>query len=250
MLLTNHMSKYMISIRSRTRATLRLVHRGEWFRIVTGLFRRCVPSSLASLDDLSLLACYTTPNESSTLSSEYTFSQASTIDLKDIIDSSNNTSDSQINRLFHHFDESGHKCYFVKCDGKVLAYCWIFRHEYLLTYDSYENTNIRVLLPDHICIIGNIFVQPKARGQGLGTALLSHVIGQLRSSNSSLTFLSFINTNNEISRQLHRQLGFSVVGRFCYSASPLGRFLLVRFLSAKTKFYRLTQNCVVDLIGL
>jgi ribosomal protein S18 acetylase RimI-like enzyme len=237
-------------MKSRIRGTLKIVRRGEWFRLTAGLVHRCVPSCIAKLDDLCLLACHTTPGETSILPSAYVFARASSSDMDDLIKLSADADNSKFNQLFLHFDASGHECFVVKTSGKVLAYCWIFCKEYTLTYDSYQKTNIRIPLNNHLCVIGNLLVHPESRGKGMGTALLSHVITQLRSSDSNLTILSFVNSNNEISIRMHQNLGFSIVGRYYYFASLLGRYMLIRSLVARTKLYRITRNCVVDLIRL
>ena len=233
---------YVASVASKMRTVADLIRRGEWFQITTRLNQMLVPSCVAVLDGMCLFAHHSVPSALPEPPRGCVFSQASLENLHDVLLCSGHTDNQKANRLFRQFEAAGNRCYIAKCGGNVLAYCWVFRHNYIVTFDSYENTVIDVPLGPNIFAVGNVFVHPDARQRGVGAALMNNVIGQLNAKSPGMTLLSFVRPSNEASIRLHYKLKFSILSRYYYFVLPLGRFLIVRTPSEKTRLYRLTKN--------
>jgi phosphinothricin acetyltransferase len=74
----------------------------------------------------------------------------------------------------------------------------------------------------------SVYVAQKFRGQGIGKRLLGEIISKARDANYH-TLVGVIDSQNEVSIRLHKQLGFIHAGTIRHAGFKFGRWLDVDF---------------------
>lgn len=108
--------------------------------------------------------------------------------------------------LFEKFMDQGARCHAMRHDGRIVAYCWTFAKEYLLTFDEYRVRNIRLRLRADDVFLGNVFVAEAHRRQGVFSVLFDNVVWQWP---GQTRFYSWVERTNDSSLQAHANLGFA-----------------------------------------
>lgn len=104
--------------------------------------------------------------------------------------------------------------YVYEQDGQVVGF---------ITYGSFRDNPGYRFTVEH-----SLHVRKDARGQGIGEALLRHLIEDLKSSDIK-TLVGVIDSQNSISRHLHEKCGFSLSGTLPTIALKNGQWLDVCF---------------------
>lgn len=109
-------------------------------------------------------------------------------------------------RHFEGFFDQGVRCHAIKHAGAVVAYCWTFSREYVLTFDGYRRRNIAFPLDANAVFVGNVYVAPAHRHRGVFSWLLRQVVARHP---EGTRFYSWVERTNDISLLAHRRLGFA-----------------------------------------
>lgn len=71
----------------------------------------------------------------------------------------------------------------------------------------------------------SIYVHPRFRGQGTGTALMSEILNMAREDKTVHTVVSVITSGNAASERLHDKFGFSFCGKIKEAGIKFGEFV-------------------------
>lgn len=71
----------------------------------------------------------------------------------------------------------------------------------------------------------SIYVHPRFRGQGAGTALMSEILNMAREDKTVHTVVSVITSGNAASERLHDKFGFSFCGKIKEAGIKFGEFV-------------------------
>lgn len=115
----------------------------------------------------------------------------------------------RIGRLFRRFQTEGAKGALLWHRDRVVAYNWVFRDRYTVTFDSYVSRNLVLHLPENCVFFGNGYIDPAYRMHGLFPRLLAHsaqAFGPNRWCYSSTDVFNAISVNS------HLRLGFRRIG--------------------------------------
>lgn len=109
-------------------------------------------------------------------------------------------------RHFGEFFDHGAHCHVMKHEGRIVAYCWTFEKEYVLTFDEYQRKNIVFTLDSNAFFLGNVFVVRAHRHHGVFSHLFHRVVSWWP---EDTRCYSWVEWTNDISLQTHHSLGFA-----------------------------------------
>ena len=107
--------------------------------------------------------------------------------------------------VFERFFKQGHQCYTACKDGKIIAYSWVFKGNYVLSFDRGERPLITLVLKDNEAFLGNGFIAEKYRLKGVFPHLLKFATGQYP---DATRFFSSVDPINANSLRAHIRFGF------------------------------------------
>lgn len=116
---------------------------------------------------------------------------------------------------FEEHDWDTHPLIVAEMDGRVAGYAS------LSTFRSYEAYEASVEL--------SVYVDSDVRGQGIGKALMEHILGMARENDRIHTVISVITGDNETSIRLHEKFGFDCCGTLKEVGFKFGRYLDAAF---------------------
>ena len=140
---------------------------------------------------------------------------------------------------FEDFFDHGAHCHAMQHDGRIVAYCWTFDKEYVLTFDEYWRKNIVFTLDADAVFMGNVFVAPGHRHHGVFSRLFYRTLSRYP---GNIQFYSWVEHTNDVSLQAHAHLGF--VPRFrilCVTICGVTGYW-VRTVSDKTWHHALPEK--------
>lgn len=111
----------------------------------------------------------------------------------------------RIGALFRRFQSEGARAALIWHRDRVVAYNWVFRHRYIVTFDSYASRNLVLRLPEDCVFFGNGYIDPAYRMHGLFPRLLAH---SAQAFGPNLRCYSSTDVFNAISIGSHLRLGF------------------------------------------
>lgn len=113
-------------------------------------------------------------------------------------------------RHFEEFFDHGARCHAMKRDDRIVAYCWTFQKEYVLTFDEYRRKNIMFRLGGNEVFMGNVFVIREHRHHGVFSRLFHQTLSRFP---EHIRFYSWAERTNDLSLQAHASLGFAPLAR-------------------------------------
>lgn len=113
-----------------------------------------------------------------------------------------------LRRLFRQFLTEGAQCHAIRHAGRVVAYNWVFRGHYTVTFDGYDKRCMQLDLGPRAVFLGNGFIVPAYRMKGLFPSLL----GMALEHGEDTALFSTIDVINLNSLRAHLRLGFNNVG--------------------------------------
>jgi phosphinothricin acetyltransferase len=117
----------------------------------------------------------------------------------------------EMTRRFEARADGGHPCFVAEVDGAVVGYAetrpFHHRHGYRFTAED------------------SIFLAPEARGHGIGTALLTALVGEAEARGFRQLIAVIGDADNAGSIALHRKLGFELVGTTRAVGVKFGRWI-------------------------
>jgi ribosomal protein S18 acetylase RimI-like enzyme len=187
---------------------LLLLRSGEYWQFASRLCANCLPSKLVQLNKSHLMALRLQGPIVAACQTETVVRRAGLMDLPGIMECSQDDSGMASTELFERFFASGHICYLIEQGEKILGYCWVFSERYCITYDGYKRSNIGLCLDPHSVFVGNVFINPTYRRQGLYTRMLDAVVSDQRTSREISEVLVAVKASNAVSLAAHRNQGF------------------------------------------
>jgi len=170
-------------------------------------------------------------------------------ELKDVLDCFEGDGSRDMRwRLFRSYLDRGARLHVVETKGKIVGYLWGFQSEYVLTYDDYVRSNIRLRMKEPAIFFGDGYVNPAYRMKGLWPFMMARVIaGYLEE--GVTTFYANIDAYNKHSYDSHRRLGFQC-GHKGYFMFLLGlKFFRVVACGGESRFFWVREKTLVDIEG-
>ncbi|MGE0080665.1 MAG: hypothetical protein AB7U81_05155 [Thiohalomonadaceae bacterium] len=112
-------------------------------------------------------------------------------------------------RLFLDFLSHDALCYAIAKHDRIVAYNWLFRHQYVVTNDGYGPRQLRLMLGEHHAMFGNGYIVPEYRLKGLFPSLLWMAVNDRPADTVFLTTIARMNTD---SLRAHERIGFEKLG--------------------------------------
>lgn len=111
-------------------------------------------------------------------------------------------------RLFRSFVRDGARFVLARYRGGIAGFAWAFVGHYVVTYDGYQRTAVRLELPGRAAFLGNGFIAEEHRMRGLFPHLLRAAMSLHP---GTLDFYSASSASNRHSLASHDRLGFTAV---------------------------------------
>ena len=77
----------------------------------------------------------------------------------------------------------------------------------------------------------SVYIDPKSRGKGIGTALMSEIISMAKKDPATRKIISLITSGNEASCRLHKNFGFTYCGTVTNVGTKFNKLLRVDYYS-------------------
>jgi len=137
----------------------------------------------------------------------YEFARADASSIDDLLACQGTTIDTP-RAVFERFFKQGHHCYVARKDGKIVAYCWVFKGNYVLSFDRSERPLITLVLKDNEAFFSNGFIAEKYRLKGVFPNLLKSITGLYP---DDTRFFSSVDPINVNSLRAHIRYGFVAI---------------------------------------
>ncbi len=150
----------------------------------------------------------------------FRFRPASSDDLPTLLMGLNETDSGSLAKWFERCAANGNLCYLAEKEGRVAGYLWFFPQKYSLKLEANRRAQDAESFVDFEMnagagFIGNVFVQPEFRRQGVYGKLLDALRQQGVLSAEKNYFYSVVAGYNRVSLAAHKRLGFESVGTVC-----------------------------------
>jgi GNAT superfamily N-acetyltransferase len=195
-----------------------LLARREYFEVLVRIGWRCFPSWLIQLRKHYVMVLTNRPRPIGRQGEAVTPRIATNEDLPGILACTQQTASATAAEVYRSFFDSGATCYVIDNASGVVAYSWVFKDKYTLTYGAYKKHNIDLSLPPHCAFIGTSFVHPEWRRRGLYTFLLDTIIDKLEWPSRTNQVLVAVESHNEASLAGHAKSGFTIVNALYFVA--------------------------------
>src|SRR5579863_10411966 len=135
----------------------------------------------------------------------YEFLTADRSCLDELVACQGGVTDTPYEVLQQFFERDDAACYVVRRDGRLIAYFWLFRGSYLVTFDEKQDKGVEFLLNANEAFFGNGFIAPDFRMRGLFPSLVKFIVERQP---STLRFYSSVDSINTHSLRAHARCGF------------------------------------------
>lgn len=216
-----------------------LLWKGQYFEVLARLCARYFPPGLIQLRKHYVMVLRERPASNSLQRRELMPRSGTNNDLPGILACSEQTASASAIALYRGFLGSGANCYVIDDASQVVAYSWLFRDKYTLTYDAYKTHSIHLILPARAAFVGNSFVHPDYRRRGLYSALLRMIADTLEWPCGTDQVFVAVESGNEASVTGHVKNGFAGVIALYYVALFGKAVVGVRAFSGGIRIYRL-----------
>jgi hypothetical protein len=210
----------VISIKRKVTEAVQLLSNREYFHLFSRLCANCLPSSLALLNKSHIMALSVPSPITVVRPSEVLVRRACPADLTRIMECSQDDSSMASLELFQRYFQSGHACYVIEQSEKILAYCWVFFERYCIVYDGCNRSKMYLRLRPHSVFVGNVFVNPANRRQGLYSCMLNAIVSEQYASRKIGQVLVAVKASNSVSLAAHKNRGFRMTCTLYYLATP------------------------------
>jgi len=224
-----------------------LLASGEYFDVLIRSCRRCFPSRLLQLRKHYIIRIESRPAEGRPSNVLGSVKRADLADLPGILNCLEVPNGSGTEKVFRDFWRMRNDCFVLESyhDAKVAGLCWMFSDRYVLTYAEYASENIIFCLPEDAAFIGNAYVRPDSRRQGVYSALLAGVVNKLGWPTRIRQILAAVECENDESRNVHAKNGFVAVAVIYYVSFCCAAFVIVRPLQGRPFVARLRSQLML-----
>jgi len=175
---------------------------------------------------------------------DYVFRRATVDDLPRIMECRGN---SRHLELYRNFLSQGQICYVLIRKDFVVGYAWVFFDQYVVTYDHYKRSNIRIFFDKDNVFFGNGFVAPAHRMRGIWPLLLSEIIQDLTTNYGVQRCLGTVPEPNLNSLRSHLGLGFEHIQTYYYVYCLGIALLVISVKNGRSRMRLLRSSTKIDV---
>jgi len=152
--------------------------------------------------------------------------------------------DPQTLAFYEHYFEQGFEPWIARKDGIVVGVVWLFPDSYLLMWEGYDAWLLRFHAKPGTRFVGNVFVSPQRRGQGIFPLIAKSCF----TTYPEADFYSTIDAENDPSLRSHEKIGFQPCGSIRYIRFFQWTFCFVALKRNKFAFYHLRKGRETDIV--
>jgi ribosomal protein S18 acetylase RimI-like enzyme len=202
---------YFTTIINKLQEAFRLLRSKEFFRIAARICNLILPQSLLSLNKTYIMVHHRDVLLEPNRPCEGVVRRGTLSDIPRLVVSCHETPSSETEDMFRRFFTDGNICYLIENGPRILGYCWVFQHRYIVTFDGYKRSKIQLTIGPQIAFVGNAFIHSDYRTLGFYSQLLQTLTKDLCASDGIVYLLAGIQAENEVSIIAHEKRGFEVL---------------------------------------
>jgi len=124
--------------------------------------------------------------------------------------------------LFDSYFRAGHACYVIQEGTAILGYLWVFADSYRMAFGGGNGDEVRLVFSPSVAFVGNVFVNPVRRRQGLYRQLLRGMAIDESRRRGIREVVVVVKASNTVSVCAHQGNGFEITSTvYCISLRVL-----------------------------